>query len=193
MDRPRRKSVSAVNYSERERSPIARGSRRSMRKTVGNEIKNPKDKNEIQDVPKTSKSVGRRSNKPEIAESSESEDDSPIEISDDEETVKSTSSRRSLRKTKSCNELKITEKESPKKIKLSRNRTPSMKALESITTENSPTVNAIECPAVRQSSRYKTPSKVRFISLIRKSEFQIEIFNFKFIFSEIWRVRSKRS
>lgn len=193
MDRPRRKSVSVVNYSERERSPVARGSRRSMRKTVGNEIKNPKDKNEIQDVPKTSKSVGRRSNKPVISESSESEDDSPIEISDDEETVKSTSSRRSLRKTKSCNELKITEKESPKKIKLSRNRTPSMKALESITTENSPTVNAIECPAVRQSSRYKTPSKVRFISLIRKSEFQIEIFNFKFIFSEIWRVRSKRS
>lgn len=139
MNRPRRKSVNVVSYKENGNTPDSeRRSRRSMRKTIGSELK-------VQE---------QTTRKSTVKESSESEEDSPIEISDDEIPTKS-------RKSKSRTDINNIE-DTPKKQKLTpRNRTPSLRALESITTESSPTVNAIESSSVRKSSRFRTPSSVR--------------------------------
>lgn len=151
MNRPRRKSASVVNYREVEEPSPHQKSGRSVRKSLANDVKSQPTTTQTRKLTNNTKSKSRAP-----SASSESEN-SPIEVSSDDEPIKS---RRSLRKSKSCNEINYSE-DSPKKPKLSvRNRTPSIKGLESITTESSPTVTAIEKSSVRKSGRYKTPSSV---------------------------------
>jgi hypothetical protein len=133
MDRPRRKStLAAAKYEESPEKP--RKTNKTPRKSI-----------------QTRRSVKK-------LEKSDSEDESVIMVSDeDQENAKKTT--RISRKSKGTIEADDT---SPKKHpKLSaRNRTPSLRALESITTESSPTVEKLDSPSVRKSIRNRTPNKV---------------------------------